>query len=371
VDFPSADWDAFGSVLGHQKEVLMKTLCLLAITLLAWCCPSLAHEISFGQVRLEQTNNSVLATIDFPWVDVALIAPELGKTVNLATIKAKLLPRVQLLAGEQALPAILKSAKLEPKNLRFELEFLNAPNKLEVRALLAPENPLHKTFLDVVENNTVLEQRIFDSNTSKHSISFSQEQPIWQVLYTFFLEGIWHILIGIDHILFVISLLLAGGTVRQVVKVISAFTVAHSITLSLAALGVVVLPGGVVEPIIAASIVVVAGQSLLPQKRDWRVLFAFGFGLIHGFGFAGALSELELPSTSLVWALGSFNFGVEFGQVCIVLLVLPALTWIKRQSRIFGLVIPVGTVVVMAVGTFWCIERIWTNLPAALLVLTR
>jgi hydrogenase/urease accessory protein HupE len=229
----------------------------------------------------------------------------------------------------------------------------------------------HETFLELVRKDRVLEQRIFDSKIKKHSIEFSQEQPFWQVLYTFFLEGIWHIVIGIDHILFVISLLLAGGTMRQVVKVISAFTVAHSITLSLAALGVVVVPGAVVEPIIAASIVVVAGQSLLPQKRDWRVLFAFGFGLIHGFGFAGALSELELPSTSLLWALGSFNVGVECGQVCIVVLVLPILTFIKRHSRTSRLVIPVGTVLVMAIGMYWCIERIWTNLPAALLFLTR
>jgi hydrogenase/urease accessory protein HupE len=360
-----------GGDLGHKKEVLMRRFCLIVAVFLGLCCPSLAHEISFGQVRLEKTNNSVLATIDFPWVDVALIAPELGKTVNLPIIQAKLLSRVQLRSGEQTLPAILKSAKAEPKNLRLELEFPNAPNRLEVRALLSPENPLHKTFLDVVEKNRIIEQRIFDTKTRQQTISFSQEQPIWQVLYTFFLEGIWHILIGIDHILFVISLLLAGGTVRQLVKVISAFTVAHSITLSLAALGVVVLPSGVVEPIIAASIVVVAGQSLLPQKRDWRVLVAFGFGLIHGFGFAGALSELELPSASLVWALGSFNLGVEFGQVCIVVLVLPVLSWIKRQPRISRLVIPVGTVMVMAIGTFWCIERIWTNLPAALLFLTR
>jgi hydrogenase/urease accessory protein HupE len=142
--------------------------------------------------------------------------------------------------------------------------------------------------------------------------------------------GIEHIFLGYDHIAFLIAVVLWARRLWPVVKIVTAFTLAHSITLSLAALGVVVIPSAVVEPAIAASIVFVALENFFSRDIDRRWRDTFGFGLIHGFGFASALQEFGLPRGSVVPALGAFNVGVEIGQVAIVSLVVPALVVLDR-----------------------------------------
>jgi hydrogenase/urease accessory protein HupE len=322
------------------------------------CGLALAHEVSFARIKLEVQANTMTALVELPLKDVALFAPELTQKADPAAIVAKILPRLALLGDGQALPPTLQSAALESPNLRLQLEYPKTSKSLEVRALLAPENALHKTFLDVYVAGQLQQQLIFDAQTTSYTVQLEQAQPLFEVIYTFVLEGIRHIFIGPDHILFIISLLLLGGTVWQILKIVSAFTLAHSVTLSLATLGLVSLPSSLIEPIIAASIVFVAGHSLLPHQRDFRIVFAFGFGLVHGFGFAGVLSELELPRTALGWALGSFNLGVEIGQVCIVLVALPLLAWVKRQPQLSHRAVVVATVAVMLTGAFWFFERV-------------
>jgi hydrogenase/urease accessory protein HupE len=142
--------------------------------------------------------------------------------------------------------------------------------------------------------------------------------------------GIEHIFLGYDHIAFLIAVVLWARRLWPVVKIVTAFTLAHSITLSLAALGVVVIPSAVVEPAIAASIVFVALENFFSRDIDRRWRDTFGFGLIHGFGFASALQEFGLPRGSVVPALGAFNLGVEIGQVAIVSIVVPALVVLDR-----------------------------------------
>ena len=131
--------------------------------------------------------------------------------------------------------------------------------------------------------------------------------------------GVHHILIGPDHLLFLVGLLLLGGTIRQLLAVVTAFTVAHSITLSLAALNIVTPPARIIEPAIALSIVYVGADNLLVRGgRDVRAWIAFAFGFIHGFGFANVLREMDLPARALGWSLFSFNVGVEIGQLLVV-----------------------------------------------------
>lgn len=146
----------------------------------------------------------------------------------------------------------------------------------------------------------------------------------------FFELGVEHILLGFDHILFVVALLLGGGSLRALVGIVTAFTIAHSITLALSVLGVVTLPPEIVEPVIALSIAYVALENMVPGRRvsrRWAV--AFLFGLVHGFGFAGILAELELPTQGLVVSLLSFNLGVEAGQALVIALLLPLLVWLR------------------------------------------
>jgi hypothetical protein len=195
----------------------------------------------------------------------------------------------------------------------------------------------------------------------------------WAQFADYAREGVWHIWIGFDHILFLLSLLLpavlawraprwqpvddARAAFWDVFRIVTSFTVAHSITLSLAALHVVSLPSRLVESAIAASVVVAALNNLKPLVQARRWVVAFGFGLIHGFGFAGVLSELGLPDDALLLALVGFNLGVEVGQLAIVALFLP-LAYSLRRSRFYRrTVMAGGSLAIAAVAAVWLVER--------------
>ena len=173
--------------------------------------------------------------------------------------------------------------------------------------------------------------------------------------------GIHHILIGPDHLLFLVGLLLLGGSLRQLLLVVSAFTVAHSVTLSLAALNILSPPARIIEPAIALSIVYVGVDNLLVHDgRDVRTWIAFAFGFIHGFGFANVLREMDLPARALGWSLFSFNFGVEIGQLLVVTLVASAFALLRARSEVAGRrLVVVGSLIVVAAGTFWFIQRVF------------
>ena len=188
-------------------------------------------------------------------------------------------------------------------------------------------------------------------------------------------EGIWHIWIGFDHILFLLSLLLPAVLVRsenhwrgvsrfsdasrEVFWVVTSFTAAHSITLSVAALELITLPSRLVESAIAMSVVLVAANNLWPvvQKRRWVV--AFCFGLIHGFGFASVLAELGLPANALLLSLVGFNLGVEIGQIVIVAAFLP-LAFVLRNSRFYqrGIFVS-GSLLIVLLASIWLVERVF------------
>lgn len=169
--------------------------------------------------------------------------------------------------------------------------------------------------------------------------------------------GIVHIFAGYDHIAFLLGLLLTGGSTLTIVKIVTAFTAAHSVTLSLAALDVVTLSPVVVEAGIALSIVYVAAENLFTRRRQGRWLVSFLFGLVHGFGFAGVLKELALPSSALVTSLVTFNLGVEIAQVAIVALVVPALYALAR-TRLHAPLTRMASAVILSLGLFWLYQRV-------------
>jgi hypothetical protein len=196
----------------------------------------------------------------------------------------------------------------------------------------------------------------------------------WRGFARFVGEGAWHVLIGYDHIAFVLLLLLPsvlrpvdgrwrGDTrfvqvARDMLMVVTAFTVAHSTTLVLAATGTVRLPIQPIEIAIAASIAVAAGINLLPKLSRARLWLAFGFGLVHGFGFANVLSEVDTGGASLLPLLAGFNIGVEIAQLAIVALVLPPI-YAARAARWYSAgVMPLGSCALGAAGLVWMIQRI-------------
>jgi len=216
-------------------------------------------------------------------------------------------------------------------------------------AVFSPENP----------------SQIFDLSSTAPQMSF----------LTFVREGVWHIWSGYDHILFLFALLLPGAlrrregtwqpvpTVRpaviNVLKVVTAFTAAHSITLSLATLGLVHLPTRLVESAIAASVVVAAANNIVPffAERGWMV--AFGFGLLHGFGFANALRDLGLQHGQLAATLFGFNLGVEIGQLAIVAVFLPVALSMRTLLFYRRFLLQAGSVAIACVASTWLAERVF------------
>ncbi|MDC0886179.1 HupE/UreJ family protein [Altererythrobacter sp.] len=187
-----------------------------------------------------------------------------------------------------------------------------------------------------------------------------------QVWRTYFLLGVEHILEGWDHLLFVIALVLLVRRGWAVAKAVTAFTVAHSLTLAGVTLGLVGFPGRPVEAVIALSIVLLAVEGVRAEQdavrtwtRRWPWLVAFLFGLIHGFGFAGALNEIGLPEGDIPSALISFNLGVEAGQLAVVALVLAALALIRRiQPRRLEPSVRTASYVIGITGSYWLIDRL-------------
>ncbi len=212
----------------------------------------------------------------------------------------------------------------------------------------------HVTFAKIEAGQTV-HQGVLKAEAPRQSFSLGDISVLEQA-FTFVKLGVEHIFLGFDHILFLIGLILLGGRLRELVKIVTAFTVAHSVTLSLAALDVVTLPSRWIEAGIALSIAYVACENFFLKNVSYRWILAFGFGLVHGFGFANVLRELGLPARGLVSSLLSFNVGVEVGQLCIVAVLLPGVLWMTRKGY-NRVVVPVVSFAILACGIGWFVER--------------
>lgn len=195
----------------------------------------------------------------------------------------------------------------------------------------------------------------------------------WSQFKQYLWDGAHHIWIGYDHMLFLISLLLPAVLIRRrrdwiaaesgrdvavkVAGIVTAFTLAHSITLTLAALGFVQLPSRLVESAIAVSVILAAINNIKPLVTERTWAFAFGFGLLHGFGFASALADLGLPRDALALCLLAFNLGVEFGQLCVVAVLLPFAFLLRRSAFYRRVVLAGGSLLIALLAFLWLIER--------------
>jgi hydrogenase/urease accessory protein HupE len=243
---------------------------------------------------------------------------------------------------------------------RFALD--GRPGRLAVTADVFPYDPRHQTFLNIYEDDE-LTQAILERGRTAFEYFTGTRRGSFSVLKKFLPAGVHHILIGPDHVLFLVGLLLLGGTIRRLALIVTGFTVAHSITLSLAALNLVTPPARIIEPAIALSIIFVGADNLLVKtaagSRDLRAWIAFAFGFIHGFGFANVLREMDLPPRALGWSLFAFNLGVEVGQLLVVAVVAASLAALRSWNEAAGRRVAVaGSVAVMAAGAFWFIERV-------------
>ena len=344
--------------------------------LLALAVPASAHPVPYSYLDIRLTSGGLETTLvihDFDLAhDLGIREPErllnsAFLSEHAASIHSLLAERLLISADGAALqaqwdvPQVLREAQSVLMTLRYPSIHV-MPKRIAVRAAMFPYDPIHQTFVNIYENGEVTHQAILDLTKKQAEYTTGSGQTAISVIRRFIPEGIHHILIGPDHILFLVGLLLMGGSARRLLVIVTAFTFAHSITLTLAALGIFSPSPQIIEPAIALSIVYVGFDNLLVRKgRDVRAWIAFAFGFIHGFGFANVLREMELPRRALGWSLFSFNAGVEIGQLLIVLIVASLLAAIRARSEKAGRYIAVaGSIVVIAAGAFWFAERVFS-----------
>ena len=263
-------------------------------------------------------------------------------------------------------------------SLSAQCPTLNAPLKANY-TLLFDVDPSHRGLVQWVAPAPqgvpgTAQALVFGTESAEQTLALTPASA-WQTLRQYAADGVWHIWIGYDHILFLLALLLPAVLIRragqwdpaptlrgsfvEVLKVVTAFTLAHSITLSLAALQIVSLPSRLVESVIAASVIIAALSNLRGTLEKRRWIMAFAFGLIHGFGFASVLADLGLPQDALVLALIGFNAGVEIGQLCIVAVFLPIAFWLRATGFYRVGVLTGGSLAVALLASWWLVQRIF------------
>ncbi len=358
--------------VAHARRALVFAAALLVAL---WPREVRAHPVPFSFLDLRLSDGRLDATLVVHIFDAAhelgiepvekLLDPEVA-AAHAQRLAAILGPRLILTADNATLtpsawpvPEIL--TERQSWKFTFSYALTSTPATLGVRGALFPYDPQHQTFINVYEHDALALQAIVDAAHPSCEYFTGTSSGVLAVIRRFVPAGIHHILIGPDHLLFLIGLLLLGGSVRRLLLVVTAFTVAHSVTLSLAVLNIVSPPSGLVEPAIALSIVYVGIDNLMSRGgRDVRAWIAGAFGLIHGFGFASVLREMHLPSRALGWSLFSFNVGVELGQLAVVVVAASAIALVRaRNEQAARRLVIVGSAIVIAAGAYWFIERVF------------
>jgi hydrogenase/urease accessory protein HupE len=355
-----------------RRASLRQTALLTLVCAVAAAPVVVAHPAPFSYLDIVFRDGGIDGTLVVHVIDIAhdLDVDPADRLLDSDTaarertrIAELLTPRL-MLRGDRRLTPDWTSLEVmrdeQAMRLRFRIPG-EQPGALTIHTNLCPYDPNHQTFVNIYEDGSLRQQVIFNALSGEHTYYLGTTQGVLAVIRTFVPSGVHHILIGPDHILFLVGLLLLGGTWWSLLKIVTAFTLGHSVTLSLAALNMLSPPASLVEPAIALSIVFVGADNLMRgEGRDLRMWVALVFGLVHGFGFAYVLREFGLPSEALLWSLFSFNLGVEIGQVAVVLLVATALAAIRRRNDVLGNRVAVaGSVLVIAAGAYWFVERVF------------
>jgi hydrogenase/urease accessory protein HupE len=341
-----------------------------------------AHDPGLSTAIVRLTQNQIEVTVGFSIVDTAEIV-EIDKDRDANISKEELADAVSELEkrgtnaldvkidGQAIAPATVKCSFDPRDNASVTITYITRRfSKLELRSRwLALLQPGHRQFLSIQDSyGNVLSERLLSANSDSVTI---QMDPVSSKPETvvrnnsfadFLVMGVKHIWTGYDHLLFLFGLLIVTRNFASSFKIITCFTIAHSITLAVATLSLVQFSSRIVEPLIAASIVYVGIENLLrgdDPKGRW--LLTFAFGLIHGFGFASVLRELGVGSngSSITVPLVSFNLGVEVGQIAIAALVLPVIWKLRAKPVFINRWVPACSVLVALLGGYWFVQRVW------------
>lgn len=306
---------------------------------------ALAHDPGLSAVEVRILADRIVAEVGFAPSDLQGIQLTKANVLSIQGDEIKLELR----------SFSLKSSDRNSVHYLLEFSSLNG-EELRISAPLLANLPHgHKQFCSVLDQeNRVLAERMLSAESNDLTIDL-RSSPNTGSIFRFLVLGVEHILTGYDHLAFLLALLIAGGSLRHNLKIITSFTMAHSLTLALATLGVVRISPAIVEPLIAASVVFVGLENLFRRRLAARWLVTFGFGLVHGLGFAATLRELGVATFAL--PLLTFNVGVELAQVAIAALVLP-LVWRLERRPAFALKhAPAFSLLITFAGIYWFLAR--------------
>jgi len=354
----------------------------MAAIVVSWCAaaPAWAHKPSDAQLRLTATGNAITGRLDIAvrdldaalgldadgngqitWAELSASAPRIAAYVEQRLVIDGDEAGCQFALGSAALVELSDGTYWA---LPIAVRCTRAPRSIAIGySLLFDIDSMHRGLAHVGGQTLILRDRT--------PVRIELAEPTPTSFGSFVKEGIWHIWEGIDHLLFLLCLVLpavfqrrtqrwrAADSLRDVCKevfeTVTAFTLAHSITLVISAVGLVSLPSRFVETAIALSVVAAALNNIL-RTVDARWAVAFALGLLHGFGFSSVLIDLGLPSHQLIGALLGFNLGVELGQAAVVVALLPVLFWMRRTVA-YQALLWAGSGTVAIIATMWSYQR--------------
>jgi len=349
----------FGRSYGIMRVHRIVISALLGVSL-----PACAHDLFRSESRLVVQRRDVNTSFTFNLLDFPGVDQDGDKQISPQEFDQSLERVYTAIVRYYALdsngpPARLNRQKAEVVDehvLLLAVQYVFPQDVLAIRVNSALPDVLGSTHvhLTTVILNSRIQEGILDNGT--RSAFFSPDTGShWQTFGRFAWLGIQHIATGYDHLAFLLGLLIATASMRSLVKVVTSFTLAHSITLALATFSIVALPSRFTESMIAASIVYVAAENLIRGRAIERYRITFLFGLVHGFGFSNVLREMQLPRANLALTLFSFNFGVEIGQLIFVVLLFPAIEdliasgWIRLR--------PTVSIAIGVLAIYWLIQR--------------
>ena len=355
---------------------------LLTCFLLLLPLLTFAHDPGLSNVEMKLEGNRLTVQLVYNYVDIeglVLVDKDLDRTITPEEFNAAKTQLEQL--GRNALEVRFDGTAIQPNEVQtriakaedgretvyFSLVYPGTPaSSLVIQAkLLSQLARGHREYFKLTNaaGNTIAE-RLLDAENARAEITAGELSAAlgrWHTFRQFLLLGIEHILLGFDHLCFLVALLLVATNLSSVIKIVTSFTLAHSITLALAAFDKVTLSPSIVEPMIAVSIVYVGLENIWRHGKEieGRWLLTFAFGLVHGFGFASVLRELNIGAggSGVAVPLVSFNVGVEIGQLAVAALVWPLLQWLRNRPALTRKLVPVGSLLVAIAGGYWLVER--------------
>ena len=361
---------------------MLKHCFIVTCCWLVWTGAVQAHDPGLSTATLKLEDGRLIALLTFSPQDIQLLLPTdptgtepvPQANLNLDAVEPRLqeLARSALQVEQQDQPLLATQVRVgldDEENFSIQLIFpFQQASRLRVQSPFLDDLPRgHCQYLRLADMNGNLlgealldaSNNVFEKPLGRLAGSESGHQPFTQFLFL----GLEHIVTGYDHLLFLLGLLIVGGSFLSAAKIITSFTLAHSISLALATFQVVQLPTWLVEPLIAVSIIYVGIENILSRDVERRWLLTFGFGLVHGLGFASLLGELGAGANSSAIAvpLLSFNVGIEIGQIAMAAVALPVIWWLGQRPSYGSRYVTLCSVAVALAGTYWLAERVLLN----------